>query len=424
MASVVPGFEYDIFISYRHNDNRSGWVNEFVDALRAELAATIKDPISVYFDSNPQDGLLETHLVDESLEGRIKSLIFIPIVSQTYCDPKAFAWRKEFCVFNRLAAEDSFGRDIKLKSKNVASRILAVKIHELDPDDVKAIETEMGCPLRSVDFIYRAAGVNRPLTSQDSTTKNQNATFYRDQINKVANGAKDLLIALKNFDSVVDDNSIPVTKTKPEPRQTQFDFSRNGKYLWLGALAVVLSGYFIFNFVDVIKLTNKEQMPTHKFILPAFLMLVGVIVVRQPFAKMGQVILQIVAFCMIVGGLIDILFTFSSSSVPETHAEYLHVDPSAVSQPAVSLEFALLRTLGTALVAAGIGAWFLLRGTLTRHQWPNVLAAAVMFTLAHGNDGLQMFLLNMSTYIHVSLLVALTWIGVALWWKGTAPEKL
>ena len=60
MPSLLPGFEYDIFISYRQNDNRSGWVTEFVKALQEELAATIKDPISVYFDSNPHDGLL-TH---------------------------------------------------------------------------------------------------------------------------------------------------------------------------------------------------------------------------------------------------------------------------------------------------------------------------------------------------------------------------
>ena len=45
MASVVSGFEYDIFISYRHNDNRSGWVAEFVKALQEELAATIKEPV-------------------------------------------------------------------------------------------------------------------------------------------------------------------------------------------------------------------------------------------------------------------------------------------------------------------------------------------------------------------------------------------
>jgi hypothetical protein len=63
MPSIVQGFEYDIFISYRHNDNRSGWVTEFVNALQEELAATIKEPVSVYFDSNPYDGLLETHQV-------------------------------------------------------------------------------------------------------------------------------------------------------------------------------------------------------------------------------------------------------------------------------------------------------------------------------------------------------------------------
>jgi len=34
MAALIPNFEYDIFISYRHNDNRSGWVIEFINALK------------------------------------------------------------------------------------------------------------------------------------------------------------------------------------------------------------------------------------------------------------------------------------------------------------------------------------------------------------------------------------------------------
>jgi hypothetical protein len=72
MTSLIPGFEYDIFISYRHNDNRSGWVTEFVKALRVELGATMKDPVSVYFDSNPHVGLFETHHVDKTLGGKMK----------------------------------------------------------------------------------------------------------------------------------------------------------------------------------------------------------------------------------------------------------------------------------------------------------------------------------------------------------------
>lgn len=67
MSSLLPGFECDIFISYRQNDNRSGWVTEFVKSLQEELSATIKEPVSVYFDVNPKDGLLETHHVDKSL---------------------------------------------------------------------------------------------------------------------------------------------------------------------------------------------------------------------------------------------------------------------------------------------------------------------------------------------------------------------
>ena len=109
MASIVSGFEYDIFISYRHNDNRTGWVTEFVKSLQEELSATIKEPVSVYFDSNPHDGLLETHNVDKSLEGKLKCLIFIPILSQTYCDPKSFAWQHEFVAFNRIANGEGAG---------------------------------------------------------------------------------------------------------------------------------------------------------------------------------------------------------------------------------------------------------------------------------------------------------------------------
>ena len=198
MPSLLTNFEYDIFISYRHNDNRSGWVTEFVNALQEELAATIKEPLTIYFDKNPHDGLLETHNVDKSLEGKLKCLIFIPIISQTYCDPKSFAWQHEFVAFNKLAKEDQFGRDIKLSNGNVASRILPIKIHDLDVEDKALFENEIGSVLRAIEFIYKEAGVNRPLKSTDSKGENQNKTDYPNQVNKVANAIKKIITALKN----------------------------------------------------------------------------------------------------------------------------------------------------------------------------------------------------------------------------------
>ena len=88
MPSIIPGYEYDIFISYRQNDNkRDGWVTEFAETLKDELEATVKDKLSIYFDENPHDGLLETHDVDDSLDKKLKCLIFIPIISKTYLLP-------------------------------------------------------------------------------------------------------------------------------------------------------------------------------------------------------------------------------------------------------------------------------------------------------------------------------------------------
>jgi len=50
MESLIPGYEYDIFISYRQKDNKGDkWVSNFVDALKTELEATFKEDISVLF---------------------------------------------------------------------------------------------------------------------------------------------------------------------------------------------------------------------------------------------------------------------------------------------------------------------------------------------------------------------------------------
>jgi adenylate cyclase len=197
MASLINGYEYDIFISYRQKDNKyDGWVNEFVDYLKRELEATFKEQVSVYFDLNPYDGLLETHDVNASLKEKLKCLVFIPIISQTYCDPRSFAWQHEFCEFNKMAKEDRFGRDIKLSNGNVASRILPVKIHDLDAEDTMLLEKELGGVLRSIEFIYKSSGINRPLKPNDERTDNINRIYYRDQINKVANAVKEIIRGL------------------------------------------------------------------------------------------------------------------------------------------------------------------------------------------------------------------------------------
>ena len=40
MPSILPGYEYDIFISYRQNDNQDGWVTRFVETLPVTMGAS------------------------------------------------------------------------------------------------------------------------------------------------------------------------------------------------------------------------------------------------------------------------------------------------------------------------------------------------------------------------------------------------
>lgn len=198
MASIIEGYNYDIFISYRQKDNKyDGWVTEFVDNLKKELEATFKEEISVYFDINPSDYLLETYDVDASLKDKLKCLVFIPIISRTYCDPKSFAWVYEFKAFVEQASKDHYGIKIKLPNGNVASRILPIQIHDLKADDKVLFEKALGGLIRAIEFIYKEAGVNRPLTPKDPEDKNINRTNYRNQINKVANAIDEIISAMK-----------------------------------------------------------------------------------------------------------------------------------------------------------------------------------------------------------------------------------
>ena len=212
MSSIIEGYNYDIFISYRQKDNKGDrWVSEFVEALKTELESTFKEEISVYFDINPHDGLLETHDVDASLKDKLKCLVFIPIISRTYCDPRSFAWEHEFKEFVEQASTDQFGIKVKLPNGNVASRVLPVRIYDLDSTDIKLCESVLGGVLRGVDFIYKEPGVNKPLTADDDEKKNLNSTKYRIQINKTANAIEEIILGIKT-------EPIKVAKEKDRPR--------------------------------------------------------------------------------------------------------------------------------------------------------------------------------------------------------------
>jgi TolB-like protein/Flp pilus assembly protein TadD len=218
MPSLIQGYNYDIFISYRQKDNKhDGWVTEFVDNLKGELESTFKEEVSVYFDINPSDGLLETHDVDESLKEKLKCFVFIPIISRTYCDPKSFAWEHEFKAFVEEASKDQYGLKVKLPNGNVEGRVLPVQIHDLDAEDQKLCESVLKGVIRGIEFIYKEPGIDKPLTPDDDENKNLNNTKYRIQIVKVAHSIKDIITAIQHYHTQKEEASQEVIESESEP---------------------------------------------------------------------------------------------------------------------------------------------------------------------------------------------------------------
>ncbi|MEX2234455.1 MAG: hypothetical protein WD824_19975 [Cyclobacteriaceae bacterium] len=221
MPSLIPGYEYDIFISYRHNDNKyDGWVTEFVSNLAKELEATVKGKVTIYFDQNPQDGMHENHHVDESLAPKLRALVFIPIISKTYCDLHSFAWNNELLAFVKGATCDNIGMQVKLRTGNVSNRVLPIRIHDLEDEDIQLLESTLKTKMRPIDFIFKSAGVNRPLKPADDLRTDSQHAFYRDQINKVANAISEVINAVtlqnKNKETQMPPPptaAIPVTKS-------------------------------------------------------------------------------------------------------------------------------------------------------------------------------------------------------------------
>ena len=79
----IPGFKYDIFISYAHVDNLEGWVKQFQEDLKIKVAQRFgrQGLIHIWWD----ESLTGDELFDEVIKNRInQSAIFLALNSSGY----------------------------------------------------------------------------------------------------------------------------------------------------------------------------------------------------------------------------------------------------------------------------------------------------------------------------------------------------
>jgi len=116
--------------------------------------------------------------------------------------------------------------------------------------------------LRSVDFIYKSAGVNRPLNQSDNPEKNLNKTYYRDQINKVANSIKEIITSIEQ----------PITQKEEVPKEVFKPIAlprKNNRIKIIIATVVVLAlimiGYFLIQTLSKPKVQLEKSIAVLPF---------------------------------------------------------------------------------------------------------------------------------------------------------------
>ncbi len=127
--AYVPGYNYDIFISYAHLDNErmfdEGWVETFYKSLGWCLGSRTgrMSDIKIWWDNKKLDG---TKLFDNTIgDGVEQSAIMISLVSKFYLESKYCAL--EMDMFSKKACAEPIGLNLKDRKRMV--HVLLQDIH-------------------------------------------------------------------------------------------------------------------------------------------------------------------------------------------------------------------------------------------------------------------------------------------------------
>lgn len=133
--AYIPGFTYDIFISYSHIDNEldvgetDGWVTLFNESFRVNLEKLIgvKNVVKIWWDNKKIDG---SKIFNKTIEEGVQSsAIMICLISNSYL--KSDYCRQEREMFHKEANNKEIGLTVEDES-----RIIKVFLYDIDYNDL------------------------------------------------------------------------------------------------------------------------------------------------------------------------------------------------------------------------------------------------------------------------------------------------
>lgn len=137
--AYVNGFEHDVFISYAHGDNESGWVRDVWKTLKSRVGQYLgsRDKLSFWFDER---GLEPNHLLDASIPAACgRSAILVCVVTPSYLN-------STWCGAERLAFLQKHG------GHGIGADAFATRIFKIVPLEFDSQQPEPLSRLRGIDY--------------------------------------------------------------------------------------------------------------------------------------------------------------------------------------------------------------------------------------------------------------------------------
>lgn len=182
--AYLPGYSFDIFISYAHLDNmklpgqQTGWIEFFYQSLSLKLAQRLgkMNAVNIWWDNKKLDG---SKLFDASIEEGIKkSAVMLSLVSPGYLQSEYC--RKEVDLFISKASLETKGLSV-----GDNSRILKVMLNNIPhPQVPEKLGRTTGFPF------YQSAGEDDFGDPVDTT-----GVLFEEQLKKLRNAIVKILEA-------------------------------------------------------------------------------------------------------------------------------------------------------------------------------------------------------------------------------------
>jgi hypothetical protein len=133
----VPGFDYDVFVSYRHLDNEpEKWVERLYTVLMPEVSRILGEPVNFWMDPKLRDG----DVLDAILKQRVRgSAVFLSVLSEGYV-------KSTYCKQELQWFVDAAAQTVGLQPQG-RSRIVVAEMYP--PDEMPEVLTKLN-PVRAI----------------------------------------------------------------------------------------------------------------------------------------------------------------------------------------------------------------------------------------------------------------------------------